>query len=394
MLRRSLFSIAVVVSVLLARPFASPQPPSVAVSGPAELLFDYSLQACDTADIPDHPARAFRDVAGQTHLFATHHVTRQAVGATLDTVVHDCAVLHTSEQTANPAAYAAFEWITAPYTTDGVTVNALVHDEYQGHLLGDCPSGEYLLCWYNAITHIQSFNGGSSWSKPASYLVASAPYQYVPDGGPFGYFQPSNIILKSGFYYALFHAEAHGAQAVGTCVMRTADMGNASAWRFWTGSAWTGTFVNPYTSTDPPANHVCAIVGASTIAQMHESVTYNTFFQHFLLVGMTSAWDPALGRDVYGVYFALSDDLVTWTPRKLLVELQPSWHYQCGDLITVLYPSALDPASTDRNYSTTGQSFYIYMTESHHDPSCASTGDHDLIRLPVTASGAFNGKIK
>ena len=176
-------------------------------------MFDYTEDACSPIDIPDAPARAFRDADGQVHLIASHYVTRAMVGPSLDTVRHDCRRLMVSDLDGDPARFDDREWITAPYTTDGRTVHALVHDEYQGDKHpGRCPSEDYLKCWYNSITLARSTDGGRTFTHaaPPRHLVASVPYRYEPDAGPFGLFQPSNIVRgpEDGFYYALIHAEA------------------------------------------------------------------------------------------------------------------------------------------------------------------------------------------
>ena len=47
-------------------------------------------------DIPDQPARAYRDAAGNVNLIASQYITRRAIGKTLDNVTHQCAVIHPS----------------------------------------------------------------------------------------------------------------------------------------------------------------------------------------------------------------------------------------------------------------------------------------------------------
>ena len=54
--------------------------PTVRATGPEEMVFDHSTQACQPDDIPDTPARAFRDSQGKIQLLASHYTTRRAVG--------------------------------------------------------------------------------------------------------------------------------------------------------------------------------------------------------------------------------------------------------------------------------------------------------------------------
>jgi len=90
--------------------------------------------------------------------------------------------------------------------------------------------------------------------------------------------------------------------------MRTADPFKPSTWRAWGGSGFTVRFVDPYRTSGVPG--VCTPVAKPTIASMHESLTYNTYLQRFVLVGLASAPAPD-GRLVSGVYFSLSR--ATWS---------------------------------------------------------------------------------
>jgi len=108
--------------------------------------------------------------------------------------------------------------ISAPYTIGGTTVYALVHDEYQGNTHpGQCPSGEYFKCWYNAVTLAVSRDGGKTYADPAPRLVASVPYRYGPDQGPIGIFTPSNIVRneRDGYFYALVYVNVRN-EYIGT----------------------------------------------------------------------------------------------------------------------------------------------------------------------------------
>ena len=89
--------------------------------------------ACSPIDIPDLPARAFRDADGQVQLIASHYVNRAMRRArACDTVAPRLPALMVSALDADPARFDDREWLAAPYTDDGRTVYALVHNEYQG----------------------------------------------------------------------------------------------------------------------------------------------------------------------------------------------------------------------------------------------------------------------
>jgi hypothetical protein len=361
----------------------------VAIVGPEEMVFDYSKQACERRDDPDAPARAFRDAGGTVHLLASHYVNRQYTGRDLNHVKHRCAVIMRSAYSGQPKLFEDKEWITAPYTLDGKTVYALIHDEYQGNThLGRCPSGIYMKCWYNSVTLTVSTDGGASYRPPRpapGQLVAAVPYRYVGDSGPYGIFQPSNIVEKDGYYYALVYAERHGLQKTGTCAMRTKRLDDPSSWRAWSGDDYDVAFTDPYASTADPAKHVCEPVDPQAIATMTQSLTYNTYFNKYLLVSPAGDYDFKKRRTVWGFYYSLSGDLVHWSQRKLVKEVELTWTYRCGDADPVAYPSVLDPDSDSRNFETTGRRAYIYFTRVHYQ-ACIQTLDRDLVRVPIEFS--------
>jgi hypothetical protein len=170
----------------------------VRITGPEEVVFDWSKDACDGSDFPDAPVHAFRDVRKNVHLIAGNDVTRQFVGPELGDVKRRCRAVMSSANDPDPSRFAYKEWIFGTYTDDGKTLFALVHDEFHGdEVPGLCPSGVFQRCWYNAVTLARSDDGGASFHHalpPPGHLIAAAPYRYEPDAGRVGILQPSDII--------------------------------------------------------------------------------------------------------------------------------------------------------------------------------------------------------
>ena len=378
--------------------------PNVKQVGPEQTVFDWSTQRCAPDHIPDAPARAFRDADGQVQLMTSHYVNRRMIGPTLDSVAVDCSVTMTSDGNADPAAYDDKEWLHAFWTRDGKTIVALVHDEYHGwehpgmcsserapthpKLISVPPPRDFpdagITCWYNAVTVATSTDGGRTYThaEPPAHLAASAPYTYVPDQPPYGYFNPSNIIHRSdGYFYTMIQAEAHGAQQVGICVMRSRNPGSPDSWRAWDGTGYNVKFIDPYADSGPPEQHVCQPVSYDEIEKMNSNVTYNTFFKKYLLIGATGLFDPDTGQVVWGIYYSTSSDLVNWSPRELLMKSELVWTYQCGDADPVAYPSALAETNS-RNFERTGRKVWLYFTR-FNDEGCALGLDRDLIRIPI-----------
>ena len=55
-----------------------PEPPEVI--GSEKIVFDWTTDRCEDLDIPDAPARAFRDADGNVQLIASHSVNRRMIG--------------------------------------------------------------------------------------------------------------------------------------------------------------------------------------------------------------------------------------------------------------------------------------------------------------------------
>jgi hypothetical protein len=364
---------------------------SVEIAGPQETVFSWKKQACEPRDIPDLPARAYRDAAGRVHLIASTYVSRAAVGSDLNHVRHDCAVVMRSPLSRYPQQFADREWIASLYTIDGRTVFALVHDEYHGHqhAAGRCQSRNYQKCLYNAVTLVRSSDGGATFhpaEPPPGNLVAALPYPYEPDAGPFGVFGPSNIVEKDGFYYSLVYTQRYRDQLDGTCVMRTRDLADPRSWRAWDGDGYNVTFVDPYQVKGvAEGDHTCEPVSRSRIGTMTQSLTFNTYLDKYLLVGANTVYDPGKRRSISGFYYSVSDDLVDWSRQKLIHEAELPWTYQCGQPDPVLYPSLLDPESKSRNFETTGRRVYLYFTREHYS-GCVETLNRDLVRIPLEFS--------
>lgn len=366
--------------------FGEGSPPSptghVAVAGPLETVFDWRRQACEPAEFPDLPARAFRDYRGRVQLLLSHYENFRLIGRSLKRLRRDCHAVMRSPERSAPSRFEDREWLASLYTRDGRTIWALVDEEYQGNRhAGRCPAHSYYMCWYNAVTLARSTNGGRSYSHlpPPRQVIAAAPSPYVADDGPIGVFTPSNIVTgPGGAHYALVRIRAPGG-AHGTCLLRSRSVGSPDAWRAWDGHGFDGTLPDPYS----PAAHValgCRQVGAGRIAEMTESLTYNTALHSYLLVGLAPPGPLSLGAQVTGIYFSTSPDLVHWSDRTLIAPAITTQTYSCGGHSPLAYPSVIDPSSRSRVFATSGASPYLYFTQFHYE-GCRQTGNRDLMRV-------------
>lgn len=356
-----------------------------------ETVYDHGRQACEGWDVPDAPARAWKGADGTVRLLAAHTNARVLSGPSLNSLRHDCRVVFASGKRDDPARYDDMGWLTSPYTLDGNTVYGLVHNEYHGHKRRDlCPAGDYMACWWNALTLTVSTDGGRSFG-PAHY-VAGVPYRFRGDlGRRAGLFAPSNIVERDGWFYAMVFAEGIGAQKRGVCLMRTRDLGDPASWRAWDGRGFTVRFVDPYAAGGAdPASHVCAPLPAKSLP-----FTVTSLVRH----GGTGLWVAVMaGRraerkgaePVSGVWTSTSPDLVTWAPPRLAFAAPLLTDKACGVPETFYYPAILDPAAKTRNFEDAGDSAYLYMTRLAQN-GCKPTQDRDLVRIMIRLETISDG---
>jgi len=250
-------------------------PGQVEITGPEEIVYDYSVDSCYSEDIPDVPARAFRDAEGNIQLIAGHRINYRMIGADFNSLTRDCAngPILESDYDSDPAHYNSQEWLVATYTLDGANIYAVIHNEYKP--LGD---QYWFYAWYNSLTFATSTDTGRSYTHatPPAHLLATIPYQYQ-EGHPMGIFGGSNIIYNpnDGYYYMLVKLEQHELQDWGVGVLRTQTLDDPTSWRGWDGEGFNVTFVDPYNESGfDPAQHILAPVSRDNIGKMCNSLTY------------------------------------------------------------------------------------------------------------------------
>jgi hypothetical protein len=353
------------------------------LAGQPQVVFDWSREACATAETPDLPARAFRDHRGRVQVLVSHYENYRLIGSGLGRLRTDCHPVMSSNGAARPSRFSDREWIGSLFTRDGRTVWALVHEEYQGNRhSGRCPSGSYYRCWYNAVTLARSTDGGRSYRparRPPRHLVAGPSFRYRSDLGSRGVFGPSNIVVgPEGAFYALVRVRDLAGQR-GVCAIRTRRISSPGSWRAWDGAGFGARFRDPYGSPGSPSAP-CRLLAPGRIAEMTESLTYNRALGRFLLVGLAPPGPLSVGPKVRGIYFSTSVDLVHWEPRQLIAPAVTKQNYRCGERPPIAYPSVIDPDSRSRTYATSGASPFLYYTKFHY-LGCRQTDDRDLMRV-------------
>lgn len=343
----------------------------VELIGSPEVVFDYSSKHCDLWDIPDLATRAFRDAQGRVHLTRSHYTgNRSMVGASLDTVQNSCTINMASPNDKVFDHFKYHEWIASPYTLDGTNVYALTHNEWYGWLVDSrCTQSQQVHGWVNAIDFAVSRDGGNTYSHPADYLVnyPTTPWNNAfgctsSNRTQYGSFTPSNIIKHSdGYYYAFFWSLGPQYVTRGSCLMRTANVANASSWEVYTEQG----FTKSKTATCKPV---------VSLNMNLDSLTYNTYLEQYVLVGLNYSRQE--------ISFITSKDLFNWSMPQKIIDAPLS----SDGLWSRAYPSLLDPGSTSRNFETADQEAYVYYEQYNGGP------DRDLMRQKVQFAVQTRGR--
>lgn len=365
---------------------------ALSISGPEEMVFDWTNDRCEDEHIPDIAPRAFRDASGRVQLTIGHINTYRMVGPDLNNLESDCsAPVMTSDLDDDPAMFNDGEWIGSLYTEDGETIYAILHNEYRGHLHGaarpgQCPSGDYLTCLDTSLTMAISTDGGDTYQDIAeapNHLIATLPYTFDDQGVPSGLRQPSNIIQgPDDYFYVFSNISDYPTEEQWVCLMRTDTLDDPSSWRYWDGNGFNGKFINPYIEATDADTPTCAPLDFSDISSsLTDSVTYNKVLEKYVLVGMSAHPTTNPERLMWGVYYSVSDDLIDWSMRRLLLELPivASVADPASELIYA-YPVLLDPDSPSLNFDTTEDEMYLYVSRFNFG---GGSLDRDLVRWPV-----------
>jgi hypothetical protein len=347
----------------------------------AEVVFKHQTQACDTWDVPDMAAKAFRDDAGKIHLIASYNSNRALVGSSFDDLKKACAPIYKARQSSDPAAFDDLGWLESFYTIDGRTVFALVSMDYHPdrHNSSCATVGG---CWFSAITWAVSHDGGRQFTSPdAPERFVAGPLERFDRGhaSTVGALVPTNIVRSDNYFYAMASFAANGLQKGGECVLRTSDLANPQAWRAWDGDGYNVAFLSPYANdgSGSQARKPCTPVGGGSVeAPLRTLVKTST--GKFLTVFLRA--NEAEGTP-QGAYASYSDDLIHWSKARLLLAFEVFRPEKCirGEAPTYWYPSLIDPSDKSRNFEVVGDSAYLYLTRLNQ----CGYADRDLVRVKV-----------
>lgn len=442
------------VLALLPAPPLSAQQVTVSQGAVATTVWQYSPTCGAGKDYPDVPARPFLvGPLGQTAVmwFAANSdgsFASVGVGASPDILASlqrgttsgpGCVSWLPAAQYQNtaPASYDGGLWMVAPFTPDGIHVQALVHNEFHGEWTGDTSwcwlqnlqQSIFLPCNYWNIVSASSSNAGQSFqlyqqagtNVPA--IVLGKPYivpqdtTLLPNDLPQGMTAQSNIIEVGGSYYVLVQQlpyqppRSPTSSQNGVCIYRAVvpfSPGAPLMWMGWGGSDYTVRVPVTYPAIGPEP--YCKPV---LDAPFRFSWSFNTILNQLIIIGQdTFAGIQQRGVSRAGCPYApnatattvdsafvyttatlVAGQLSAVTPETCLLQINSIGNWQANPSLTgQAYPSLLDPTSPeiapgDRNFMHSGQQPYLYFTQLNPRTGNSQGYDRDLVRLPLTVTG-------
>jgi len=388
--------------------------------GSPQVVFDYTapnpgpgtgIGKCLSGDIPDMPPRAVK-VGSQVKITRTETKSRMMIGTNFSNLVADCNIVlastivpDTVTKTANPNAYdpATFankEWITALYRKVGETkIHMVVHNEYHDPNPSSDPPCEANIpipgnpCNYFSATYAYSIDNGLSFQKMSDwqtnhdhFIVGASHLIWPADPGlpapVFGLPMTSNILQRGSYYYMLVQEKTPAAGDFGVCVARTNNLDDPSSWRFWDGAHYSIRMNSAYDGVTSPNG--CAQVSTSNIKNMVSSITYNTYLQKYVNVAGQNDGVPMPNTHCQ-MYYALSDDLITWTMRQPLYDVPMTGSVCAPTGLGYAYPVFIDHQElnnpSDPNFEIAGKTPFLYYVRLN---SGFSSLDRDMVRHMVT----------
>lgn len=337
-------------------------------------------QKCDQIDIPDAGLRAFRNVNSQVVAIASHYKTRILEGPSLLDLKKLCPIALDSAADAAPAAHDDRTWLASVWTSDGVHIVGIGHDEYHGEAHpGRCLGTTARQCRYGTLVFLNSQDGGADFERMPTRPLAAVPVRQAPNlGRDTGFFQPSNIFHWGNAEYVFVRTTGGGAQEPATCLLRSEKPLDPDSWQIYDGKSFITQRFDPY--LDNPAKYVPCANLPGLNGMVWSVLTYEPTGT---LIALLTIVDPT----THASRLALStaSDPLHWTRAAAIQAdffgLQPS----CGKDGIYWYPSLIDPASKSRNFDTTGANPVLFLTHIKL-VNCKMTMTRDLYYVPAHLS--------
>lgn len=375
--------------VALAAPITALGAPAIlqikAQPAKAETVFSWRNDRCFDENIPDSPARAFRSMTGQVHLYATHYKNVPLSGVSINHVKPECNNQFSAAFSADPERYDTRIWLQTFYSTNGGRdIYSLGSSDYHGKWFNNCktPKNSSHDCWMSAIVLAHSEDGGRTFNTapPPNHIIASSPQKFSPtQPGNIGFLTSSNIIKIDKYYYSLFNTAAYKKQRRGNCLVRSDDLSKTNSWRAWNGEEFKDSLHGA--SSSESNGYTCKIL--PTLPFKIRSLVWHTPSQGYIATfeKTQKVTSPLPRTDVMFAY-SWSRDLKHWSKPQEIITLQGDSHCKTPQ-VAGAYPSIIDSDSTDENFGTAGHTAHLYYTKFNLESDCRLTLDRDLVRIPI-----------
>ena len=250
-------------------------------------------------------------------------------------------------------------------------------------------------CWYNAITLARSTDGGRTFTHAAGRRGTWSPRSRTatsPTPARSASSQPSNIVRNEATATTTRWSRAQRYRQQQRRHLPDADHAPRPTRRPGgpgTARASTSRFVDPYAAAASRRGpRLRARVVPDEIADMSQSLTYNTYFEqvHAGRAGR-SVRSAASGRSVCGLLL-----LALRRPDPLgAAQADPRGRVRTGPTSAaipnpVAYPSVLDPSSTSRNFETAGRTSVPLLHAVPLHATASRRSNRDLVRVPMRFS--------
>jgi len=453
-MHRRLFSFLLSVAALAHAAPAPAQQVWVTSTSPTTVWnYSYPGTACTKEDVPDVPVRPFLvGPLGQTVLWFAGNANSYYASVGMPSSGPDilfefqrgtsrgpgCVAWlpSTAYPGSTPASYNNGLWMAAPFTPNGLVIEALVHNEFHGEWTGNFDwcwaqhTGIYLLCDYWNIVSALSTDGGLTFllrqqsGAPGTNVPAIAlgqPYELLPPPPtgagtvPQGMTAQSNILQVGHYYYVLAQQLSSSMPwQDGVCIYRAAVPimpGAPLTWKGWDGNSYSIAVPTSYPATDPLP--LCTPVLSNAF---RFSWSFNTVLNQLIIIGQDLLQNvtgvegcpyapnvsPSVADSAF-VYTTATLDMagkLTVTPgENCLLQITSSTNWHANDLPAgQAYPSLLDPASPqlmrgDRNFQYSGVQPYLYFTQFNPKTNENGGYDRDVLRLPLLVTIGGGAKL-
>jgi hypothetical protein len=331
------------------------------VGAPVTVYAAGSVESCGPTDLPDGAARAIRLSDGTILMMASSAENFPFRGRSLLDMRKSCHPLFHGKQSDDPAAFDDRGWLLTPFSRDGTHILGLIHNEFQGQRRAWlCPDRKYVSCWYNAVTAIVSDDSGATFHRPVGISLIAAPRYRFADtvGHQAGYFGPTDIVPLEHEDAFMVYTPRTRDQNAGNCLLASETPMKPASWKAFDGNGFTiGLSVDPYAGRPAARPQPCTPIAPAILRWPVTALALQTASNTYvaLMVGTDANAST-------GIFYATSKDMIHWVgPAKLLADTVPS-HFRCGDPPPRLYPSLLDPTSTDGSFATIGSQAWLFST--------------------------------